>query len=458
MRDYQDYTDVLETILIMKPKPSPFPLIRVGGSKDGAYLIPDDLDGIAACFSPGVNNYKNFEDELVTKFGIRCHMCDYSSDISNFRTPLIQGMQTFRKKWLSVDSSQDAISLQGWVEELEPHKSEDLLLQMDIEGAEYENLDSCPESLLQRFRVIVLELHEIGVAQHPKKFREQLAPVLEKLQQHHLCVHAHPNNCCGDFILPNHKLNIPNVIEVTFLRKDRFLHKKTIYYPSLPHPLDIGCNVVDKPPLFLNEEWSIGKVLSSESTIKMLEDKLDYHMKLSSSYSQEKSNAERAILKYNQAFRQMIQSGPSAKLKTSFSTSIELAEGKKFHLSSAIKGYPSEGTVMPKMPFFFHTGFDINQYITIELEKEYCLTCLKVRNRTNGWRERSRCLFYSTHHDKKNDLNSGLPLSIDSSFWIGNDNTSTTLIPNVITKYLTIFSPEYTALHLSEIKIYGFSP
>jgi hypothetical protein len=31
---------------IIKLKPSPYPLIRIGGDKDGAYLVPDDLSGI----------------------------------------------------------------------------------------------------------------------------------------------------------------------------------------------------------------------------------------------------------------------------------------------------------------------------------------------------------------------------------------------------------------------------
>jgi hypothetical protein len=58
---------------ILRPKPNPFPLIRIDGKRDGAYLAPNDLEAIDACFSPGVSNIKKFEDELVAKYGIRCH-------------------------------------------------------------------------------------------------------------------------------------------------------------------------------------------------------------------------------------------------------------------------------------------------------------------------------------------------------------------------------------------------
>lgn len=46
----------IATVFVMRPKPSPVPLVRIGGDWDGAYLVPDDLAGVAACFSPGVNN------------------------------------------------------------------------------------------------------------------------------------------------------------------------------------------------------------------------------------------------------------------------------------------------------------------------------------------------------------------------------------------------------------------
>jgi hypothetical protein len=42
------------------PKPSSVRLIRIGRNGDRAYLVPDDLEGIDACLSPRVNNFKNF--------------------------------------------------------------------------------------------------------------------------------------------------------------------------------------------------------------------------------------------------------------------------------------------------------------------------------------------------------------------------------------------------------------
>jgi glycerol kinase len=48
-------TEVLEVFDILRPRACTTPLIRIGGDHDGAYLVPDDLSGIAACYWPAVN-------------------------------------------------------------------------------------------------------------------------------------------------------------------------------------------------------------------------------------------------------------------------------------------------------------------------------------------------------------------------------------------------------------------
>lgn len=282
------------------PQPCPYPLTRIGGATDGAYLVPEDFEGITACFSPGVCNTKDFEDELAEKHGIRSHMCDFSSDQHLLKTPLIEGMQTFEKKWLDLENSASSLTLHDWVRNAESGKQGDLILQMDIEGAEYRNLIHAPEACLNRFRIIVVEIHGLGnfedkqsiafaikqglkeligkswlpirqaISSLPKnmiteKVVNRLGNALEpylleefarKISKTHICVHAHPNNCCGEFTDKNTGMNVPRVLELTFLRRDRF---KAItgecISPKTPHPLDI-VNVPGNSRLELNSGWS----------------------------------------------------------------------------------------------------------------------------------------------------------------------------------------------------------
>lgn len=46
-------------------------LTRIGGEGDGGYLVPNILDSISYCFSPGVDYKANFEKELSVKFNIK---------------------------------------------------------------------------------------------------------------------------------------------------------------------------------------------------------------------------------------------------------------------------------------------------------------------------------------------------------------------------------------------------
>ena len=100
----------------LRPHSMPFKLIRLGGRGDGAYLIPNDLKNIEACFSPGVSYSKFFEDDLTNLFNIDCHLCDFSTDLKKLSTPLIKNKQTFEKKWLDLNESKDTINLQNWID------------------------------------------------------------------------------------------------------------------------------------------------------------------------------------------------------------------------------------------------------------------------------------------------------------------------------------------------------
>lgn len=442
----------LEAILVMRPKPAPVSLVRIGGDADGAYLVPDDLDGVVACFSPGVNNRKAFEDELVLARGIACHLCDRSSDVESFATPLIAGRQTFLKRWLDVNDAADSISLADWVESQAPGTG-DLLLQMDIDGAEYRNLLGTPDATLNRFRIVLLELHGLDVAVEGARFEEQLGPLLRKLDRHFVCVHAHPNNCCGDVQLPGTEMNLPRVLELTFLRRDRFPSAAEPARPAplLPHPLDIRRNSDAHPPLFLNHAWSDAP--AEATLIKRLEDELDYY-RCGFQRLREEARTLIRVCEIGRGFSRLLAAAngrPDGEPR-------ELAGGRPYRLSSGVAGSPREGVVADAKPFFFHTGFGAGEGITVDLGAEHEITSIVIENRTDGHHDRGRYLFYDVHAAADTDRSAGLPLAIDRGFWRGLEIRSDTAVPRLRGRYVTIFSPFSTAVHLSALRIYGVPP
>ena len=166
-----NFTKAIEFFI---PQPCPYDLIRIGENKDGSYLIPNDLEGITACFSPGVNNQKDFEDSLSKNFNIRTHMCDYSSNKDAFRTPLIEGLQTFEKKWLDIQRDKDSINLEDWIADKELDNNGDYILQMDIEGAEYRNILCLSREIMEKFRIIVIEVHYLNYFNPNLNFKKRI--------------------------------------------------------------------------------------------------------------------------------------------------------------------------------------------------------------------------------------------------------------------------------------------
>lgn len=224
------------------------PLIRIGGTGDGGYLLPDDLDGIRHCFSPGVDVIAHFEDQIARDYGIRSFMADASVTQAPVGNPLFD----FDPKFLGARTDGNFITLGDWVtEKLGEDGDAEMLLQMDIEGAEFDVLVESDPALLRRFRVMVIEFH----AMHRIFDSDGLAlvrDVFAKLSRDFAVVHMHANNCCG--IAEWRGIGIPPVFEVTYLRRDRLPGDAAPDALALPHPLDRD-NVPGNLPITMPDIW-----------------------------------------------------------------------------------------------------------------------------------------------------------------------------------------------------------
>ena len=222
-------------------------LIRLGPPSDGGYLVPDDLAGIEACFSPGVSSQSGFE-KACAELGIKVFMADRSVDGPAESHERFH----FTKKYVGATTNDDFMTMDDWVNASLPDSRSDLLLQIDIEGYEYETLLGMSDGLLRRFRIIVAEFHQLDHLWSLPLFK-LASHAFDKLLQTHTCVHIHPNNCCGS--LKFHGLEMPRVAEFTFLRSDRLLTRSEA--KVFPHPLD--CDNEDRPPLPLPASWHGGR-------------------------------------------------------------------------------------------------------------------------------------------------------------------------------------------------------
>ena len=240
MTDEKDIAALIDTL---KPVSTDKKMIRLGPNGDGGYLVPDDLQGIEACFSPGVDCISGFEKDCAN-MGMKVFLADGSVDSAAEHHDLFG----FTKKNVGITSNDDFMTIDDWVAMSLPESRGELMLQVDVEGYEYEVFMGMSQNLMNRLRIIVAEFHSLNELWN-KPFFQLVSRVFEKIHQTHTCVHIHPNNCCG--AVSKGDVEIPLIMELTFLRNDRINTK--LPTDVFPHPLDY--DNTENPALPLPPCW-----------------------------------------------------------------------------------------------------------------------------------------------------------------------------------------------------------
>jgi methyltransferase FkbM-like protein len=244
LTDQTSVADVRDLIGKLRPLDCGKELIRIGGAADGGYLIPNDLDGVAYCFSPGVGPTVDFDTHLAI-LKIRSFLADYSVD----SPPIARPEFTFDKKFLGAIDTETSFTLKSWRDKYLAANAHDLLLEMDIEGGEYEVILSTPIAILSDFRIMVIEFHSLEKLFEPFAY-SVFKTCFEKILSHFHVVHIHPNNCCGS--VRRRGLEVPRIMEFTFYNKNRVTGTKS--RKDFPHALDKD-NTPRKKPLQLPKCW-----------------------------------------------------------------------------------------------------------------------------------------------------------------------------------------------------------
>jgi len=193
---------------------------RFGGPNDGGYLVMDQPGGYDCFLSGGVGKYVVFEEQFCTNFGIECHAFDPTVE----SLPSIHSGIRFKKKGIGNKNTESATNL---AEYLTLYK--DVFVKMDVEGSEYNWIESLSDEEIRNIKQLVIEWHNPNT-------KRRLACVA-RLAKTHVLVHIHPNNVRKNF----NKLagvDVPVTFETTFVRKE---NPPVTIIPNttpLPHPLD----------------------------------------------------------------------------------------------------------------------------------------------------------------------------------------------------------------------------
>ncbi len=228
--------DIRDLVKRLRPLDCGRELVRVGGQADGGYLLPNDFEGVEYCFSPGVGPRADFESHLAS-LKIRSFLADYSVN----SPPVTKPEFTFDKKFIAANDSETSLTLASWRDKYLSKGAGDLLLQMDIEGSEYEVILSTPVEVLDNFRIMVIEFHFLEKLFDRFVFGLYRA-CFERILKNFQVAHLHPNNCCGS--VKKDDIEVPRVMEFTFYNKRRVSETKP--RNNFPHALDRDCALEHK--------------------------------------------------------------------------------------------------------------------------------------------------------------------------------------------------------------------
>jgi hypothetical protein len=219
---------------------------RIGSANDGGYVIAEGLkyDLFISC---GISDDITFEDNFVKKYNINCIAFD--GTINNL--PHENENICFIKKNIANNTTEKTTDL---TTEIEPFNN--IFLKMDIETNEYQWIEKMTSEQLNKFNQIVVEFH------FPFTYEEQLfmnlsypmdvdkkIDCLKKLNETHYLIHLHANNCCGTITYNN--IEVPNVFECTYLRKD-FVKQLKFNTNSIPDPILDRKNVIQNQEIVLS--------------------------------------------------------------------------------------------------------------------------------------------------------------------------------------------------------------
>jgi hypothetical protein len=168
-------------------------LKRYGGAHDGGYLMCENLiDGVQAAYSYGISTEDNWGCDVSREFNVAIHQYDC---FTPHRPTCKGGRFVFHDECVGPKSETvDGQPFDTFASQIARNgdAEKNLLVKIDIEGAEWDSLMATPDAVLDKISQMPMELH--GTDE-----RKMLDTVRRLKRQFHL-VNLHFNNwaCTSD--------------------------------------------------------------------------------------------------------------------------------------------------------------------------------------------------------------------------------------------------------------------
>lgn len=200
-------------------------LVRCGRRGDGGYILVDDFLQVEKAYSFGIADEISWETDVAAR-DIDIHMYDPTIKMP----PHYNSRFFFHKIGVSGEDSKcgEYLKLDTLLIQNGDMENKNLILKMDVEGAEWEAIQNTDERVLDNFLQMSFEFHDLLCGENTRE--KSILQVLEKLNYTHQAVWVHANNNGKVADLKDGVL--PDLLEVTFVNRRRYKFiDQSVQYP-----------------------------------------------------------------------------------------------------------------------------------------------------------------------------------------------------------------------------------
>ena len=227
----REYYDELHRLLHIA-KAEGYELVRTGNKNDGGYIMLDDLPGGIA-YSFGIAQNVEWDRDMAER-GYDVFMYDHTIDGLPEENPRYH----WSKLGIGDGSGKDdrLKTLEEFISRNGHEGKRNMILKMDVEGAEWGFLESVKPETLTQFRQILFEFHGLLYPQKDGRKISDILSAFRKINETHQLLHLHPCNYAADYVSVDGR-NYPAIIEASYAIRDEYKFTQD-YDVNLPLEID----------------------------------------------------------------------------------------------------------------------------------------------------------------------------------------------------------------------------
>ncbi|MBR6889005.1 MAG: FkbM family methyltransferase [Selenomonadaceae bacterium] len=219
--------------------------VRVGRPSDGGYVMVDNFDtsGSGIAYSFGISNDASWDWEMTWR-NYNIFMYDPTVDTLPAES---DKFHFFKEGVFGVEVPEKSMHTLDYFIKRNGHENKsNMILKMDVEGAEWSFLSTVTSETLSKFDQILFEFHDLTEPKDQSVMNATLA-CISKINRTHSLAHLHGNSCGVSLILDD-KILFPDALELTYVKTSNYelVDDEDIY---LPISLDRPCNNYNEIPL-----------------------------------------------------------------------------------------------------------------------------------------------------------------------------------------------------------------